>query len=79
MKTFAIIATAGFVIFVITAVYLLAGGERSHVTEPVASKLKSPERDFSAMRGRRTPEHRAVTVENAPPPDTTEKEEVGAR
>jgi len=43
VKTFAIIAIAGFVIFMITAIYLLAGGERPHAVEPPA-ETSSPNR-----------------------------------
>jgi hypothetical protein len=34
VKTFAVVAAAGFAIFLMTAVYLLRGGEKSPVTQP---------------------------------------------
>jgi hypothetical protein len=34
VKTFAVIAAAGFAIFLMTAAYLLRGGEKSHVAQP---------------------------------------------
>ena len=34
MKTFAVIVIGGLVIFLMTAVYLLRGGESSHVVQP---------------------------------------------
>lgn len=61
MKTFAFIALSAFVIFLLTATYLLVGGEKPHVIQPV--RRANPLHDAAKSQ----PPGWSVTVTNVPP------------
>lgn len=61
MKTFAVIGLAGIVIFVATATYLLVGGEKTHVIQPVRRT------DLLESAVKSQPQSWSVAITNVPP------------